>query len=103
MIIEMIFEKRFWHAFLLQVKASVVWEYIKSCTLTVGLLTLLFHIGYNACAVGTNIWLAKWSTDEDEESENMSLSTSVQLLIDIAIIFIGIYNCGWICKTEIPI
>ena len=62
-------------ACIIQVKASVIWEYIKSCTLTMGLLALLFHVGYNACAVGTNIWLAKWSTDEDEEAENMTLTT----------------------------
>ena len=61
--------------FIVQVKASVIWEYIKSCTLTMSLLTLLFHIGYNACAVGANIWLAKWSTDEDEEAENMTFTT----------------------------
>ena len=49
-----------------------------------GLLTLLFHIGYNACAVGTNIWLAKWSTDGDEEPDNMSLTKSVSIYTDIA-------------------
>lgn len=45
-----------------------------------GLLSLLFHIGYNVCAVGTNIWLAKWSTDEDEGAENMSLTTLVLII-----------------------
>ena len=60
---------------IIQVKASVIWEYIKSCTLTMGLLALLFHISYNVCAVGTNIWLAKWSTDEDKDDENMTLTT----------------------------
>ena len=63
---------------LLQVKLSVVWEYIKSCTLAVGFLTLLFNIGYNGCSVGSNIWLAKWSTDEDNGPNNMTLTTLVQ-------------------------
>jgi len=40
-----------------------------------GLLIMLFYVFYNASGVGANIWLAKWSTDEDEEAENMSLST----------------------------
>ena len=57
----------------------MVWEYIKSCTLKVGFLTLLFSICYSGCGVGANIWLAKWSTDEDEEAGNMSLTTLVKL------------------------
>ena len=44
-----------------------------------GLLILLCYIFYNGCGVGANIWLAKWSTDEDEEAGNMSLSTLVKL------------------------
>ena len=40
-------------------------------------LTLLFNVGYNSCAVGSNIWLAKWSSDEDNGPGNMTLSTLV--------------------------
>ena len=71
----------------------MIWEYIKSCTLKMGLLTLLFNLCYNGCGVGANIWLAKWSSDEDEEAGNMSLSTSVKLLT------IQIIQCS-ICKNN---
>ena len=57
----------------------MIWEYIKSCTLKMALLILLFNMFYNGCGVGANIWLAKWSTDEDEGAGNMSLSTLVKL------------------------
>ena len=63
----------------LQVKLSVVWEYVKSCTITIVLFALLFNVAYNGCSVGSNIWLAKWSTDEDNGVDNMSLSTSVYI------------------------
>ena len=56
-----------------------MWEYIKSCTLVIGFFTLLFNVGDNACFVGSNIWLAKWSTDEEKEDTNMSLTTSVMI------------------------
>ena len=69
----------FAHLISLQVKLSVIWEYIKSCTLKMGLLIVLFYVCYNSCGVGANIWLAKWSTDEDEEAENKSLTTLVDL------------------------
>ena len=59
----------------------MIWQYIKSCTLKMGLLTLLFNICYNGSGVGANIWLAKWSTDEDEEAGNMSLSTLVKFTV----------------------
>ena len=49
---------------ILQVKLLVIWEYIKSCTF---LITLLFNVGYNGCAVGSNIWLTKWSSDEGKK------------------------------------
>ena len=59
----------------LYVKLSVVWEYIKSCTFILGFLTLLFNVGYNGFSVGANIWLAEWSTDEDNGVGNMKRST----------------------------
>ena len=59
----------------LQIKLSVVWEYIKSCTFTLGFLTLLFNVGHNGCSVGYNIWLAKWSTDEENGAGNMLFTT----------------------------
>ena len=73
----------------------MIWEYIKSCTLKMGLLTLLFNLCYNGCGVGANIWLAKWSTNEDEEAGNTSLSTSVKLLTiqcknNCTMIFVGV-------------
>ena len=57
----------------------MIWEYIKSFTFKMCFLTLLFYVCYNGCGVGTNIWLSKWSTDEDEETGNMSLTTLVKL------------------------
>ena len=42
-----------------------------------GFLTLIFNIGYNGASVGSNIWLAKWSTDEDNGPGNMTHSTLV--------------------------
>ncbi|XP_065898603.1 multidrug resistance-associated protein 1-like isoform X2 [Dysidea avara] len=61
------------------VKLSVMWEYIKSCTLLMGFLTLFFNIGYNGSSVGSSIWLAKWSTDEDNGPGNMTHSTGEYL------------------------
>ena len=60
-----------------QVKLSVIWEYIKACTFLMGFLTLIFYIGYNGSSVGADIWLAKWSTDEDNGAGNMTHSTLV--------------------------
>ena len=60
-----------------QVKLSVIWEYIKAVTFLMGFLTVVFIIGYNGCSVGSNIWLAKWSTDEAKAKENMTHSTLV--------------------------
>ena len=63
-------------------KLSVIWEYIKSCTLKMCLLIVLFYVCYNSSGVGANIWLAKWSTDEDgQEAGNMSLTTLVELAV----------------------
>ena len=42
-----------------------------------GFLTLIFYIGYNGSSVGADIWLAKWSTDEENGAENMTHSTLV--------------------------
>jgi len=60
-----------------QVKLSVIWEYIKSCTLLMVFLTLIFNIIYNGASVGSNIWLAKWSSDEDNGPGNMTHSSLV--------------------------
>ena len=51
-------------------------------------LTLLFNVLYNGCGVGANIWLAKWSTDEDEEVGNMSLTTLVKLLCFLELVLL---------------
>ena len=42
-----------------------------------GFLTLILYIGYNGSSVGSSIWLAKWSTDEDNGPGNMTHSTLV--------------------------
>ena len=75
---------------LLQVKLSVIWEYIKSCTFSIGFLTLLFYIGYNGCFVGANVWLAKWSTDEGKGNKSQKLTTLVLLATALLLTIIAI-------------
>ena len=68
----------------LQVKLSVIWEYIKACTFLMGFLTLIFNVVYNGCAVASNIWLAKWSSAED--SQDMDLTTLVPFIYKVLLI-----------------
>ena len=61
---------------------------IKSCNLFMGFLTLIFNIGYNGCSVGSNIWLAKWSSNED--NENMDLTMLVPSIHNTDTVYGGI-------------
>ena len=46
---------------LIQVKLSVIYAYIKACTLSLSFLTLIFFIVSNGLSVASNFWLNVWS------------------------------------------
>ncbi|XP_044152162.1 ATP-binding cassette sub-family C member 3 [Bufo gargarizans] len=47
-----------------RVKASVFWEYIKAVGLVVSLVVCFLYCCQNAAAIGTNVWLSDWTSEE---------------------------------------
>ncbi|CAF0941211.1 unnamed protein product [Brachionus calyciflorus] len=44
-----------------QVKASVLFEYFKSCTLWLSIIFIIFNVLYNVFQSGLSLWLSDWS------------------------------------------
>ena len=61
----------------LQVKLSVVFEYVRSLTWYMAFLILLFNLLANGLSVGGNFWLAAWSDREDKQTSISGAETYV--------------------------
>lgn len=59
--------------FLIQVKLTVFWSYIKACTIFLTLLMILFYVLSTGASVGTNFWLAHWSNEEANPNNSARL------------------------------
>ena len=61
----------------LQVKLSVVFEYVRSLTWYMAILILLINLLANGLSVGGNFWLAAWSDREDKQTSISGAETCV--------------------------
>lgn len=74
----------------LQVKSAVYLEYMRAATLPLALSFIVLLVTYNLIQIGRNIWLSKWSDDNQrvmeggEEASPIAVYLSVYGLLGLA-------------------
>ncbi|XP_022257321.1 multidrug resistance-associated protein 1-like [Limulus polyphemus] len=72
-----------------KVKSSVYLHYLQNATYPLVFLTILGYAGFQACEVGANMWLSKWSTDEPLPDGSQDIPLRNKRLIVYAVLGIS--------------